>query len=44
MSCRLAVIGTVRPLPVETSSSAAETTRRMPNRSISAAANGAHNP
>jgi hypothetical protein len=35
---------TVSPLPVAVSSSAATTTRRMPKRSISAAANGAVSP
>ncbi len=35
---------TVRPLPSATSVSAAATTRRMPKRSISAAANGAVSP
>ena len=35
---------TVSPLPVATSSSAPATTRRMPNRSIRAAANGAVSP
>jgi hypothetical protein len=44
MSCQLAVMKTVRPLPADTSSSAVATTRRMPNRSISAAANGAVTP
>ena len=35
-----AVMNTVSPLPAATSSSATQTTGRMPNRSISAAANG----
>jgi hypothetical protein len=35
---------TVRPLPSATTTSAAITTRRMPNRSMSAAANGAVSP
>ena len=35
---------TVSPLPAATSTSAPATTRRMPNRSISAAANGAVRP
>ena len=35
---------TVSPLPSATTSSAHMTTRRMPNRSISAAANGAVSP
>jgi hypothetical protein len=43
-SCQGAVMNTVSPLPTATSSSAAATTRRMPNRSISAAANGAVRP
>ena len=37
-------MNTVSPLPAATSSSAAATTRRMPKRSISAAANGAVSP
>ena len=44
MSCQLAVMKTVSPVPAATSSSAAITTRRMPNLSISAAANGAVRP
>lgn len=43
-SCQLAVMNTVRPLPAATSSRAQATTRRMPKRSMSAAANGAHRP
>jgi hypothetical protein len=43
-SCQVEVMNTVRPLPAATTSSAAVTTRRMPNRSISAAANGAVSP
>ena len=43
-SCQLAVMKTVRPLPSAVSSSAQTTTRRMPNRSISAAAKGAVRP
>lgn len=43
-SCQLALMKTVSPLPAATSSSATETTRRMPNRSIRAAANGAVSP
>ena len=43
-SCQLAVMNTVSPLPAATSTSAAATTRRMPNRSISAAANGEVRP
>ena len=39
-----AVMKTVSPLPAATSTSAAPTTRRRPNRSISAAANGAVRP
>ena len=44
MSCQLAFMNTVSPLPAATSSSAPITTRRMPNLSISAAANGAVRP
>jgi hypothetical protein len=44
ISCQLAVMNTVSPLPTATTSSAETTTRRMPNRSIRAAANGAVSP
>ncbi|PSK63743.1 hypothetical protein B0E53_04329 [Micromonospora sp. MH33] len=44
INCQLAVIPTVSALPSATSTSAPATTRRMPNRSISAAANGAVSP
>jgi hypothetical protein len=44
ISCQLAVMKTVRPLPTATTTSAPMTTRRMPKRSISAAANGAVSP
>ena len=44
ISCQLAVMKTVSPLPSATTSSAHMTTRRMPKRSISAAANGAVRP
>jgi hypothetical protein len=37
-------MNTVSPLPAATTSSAAVTTRRIPKRSISAAANGAVSP
>ena len=40
-SCHDAVMNTVSPLPAATISSAIDTTRRTPKRSISAAANGA---
>ena len=43
-SCQLAVMNTVAPLPTATVTRAADTTRRMPNRSIRAAANGAVSP
>jgi hypothetical protein len=43
-SCQLAVMNTVSPLPAATRTSAPATTRRMPSRSISAAANGEINP
>ena len=43
-SCQDAVMNTVSPLPAATTSSATVTTRRMPKRSISAAANGAVSP
>ena len=43
-SCHASVITMVRPAPSETITSAAATTRRTPNRSISAAANGAVSP
>ena len=43
-SCQLAVTYVLSPLPEAMSSSAAVTTRRMPNRSMSAAANGAVSP
>src|SRR4051812_20964938 len=43
-SCQLAVMNTVSPLPVAVISSATTTTRRMPKRSMSAAANGAVSP
>jgi hypothetical protein len=39
-SCQLAVMKTVSPLPAATRTSAPTTTRRMPSRSMSAAANG----
>ncbi len=44
ISCQLVVMKTVSPLPSATTSRAHRTTRRMPNRSISAAANGAVSP
>ena len=44
ISCQLDCMNTVAPLPTATTSSAQTTTRRMPNRSISAAANGAVSP
>lgn len=44
MSCQEAVIHTVARDPVAMTVSARATTRRMPNRSISAAANGAVSP
>jgi hypothetical protein len=43
-SCQLAVMKTVSPLPVATSSRAIDTTRLIPNRFIRAAANGAVRP
>lgn len=43
-SCQLAVISTVSPLPAAISSRATATTRRMPKRSMSAAAKGAVRP
>lgn len=43
-SCQLAVMKTVRPAPTAITARAAATTRRMPNRSIRAAANGAVRP
>ncbi len=43
-SCQAAVITTVSPEPRATRTRADATTRRMPNRSISAAANGAVRP
>ena len=43
-SCQGLVITSVRPEPSATSSSATATTRRTPNRSIRAAANGAVSP
>ena len=43
-SCHDAVITRVSPAPAATSASAPATTRRMPKRSISAAANGAVSP
>ena len=43
-SCQLAVMKTVSPLPAATTHSAVATTRRMPNCSMSAAANGAVRP
>ena len=43
-SCQAEVISRVSPAPAETSTSAQATTRRMPKRSISAAANGAVRP
>ena len=44
ISCQLEVMKTVSPLPSATTTSALITTRRMPKRSISAAANGAVSP
>ena len=44
ISCQARVMKTVSPLPAATSTSATATTRRMPKRSISAAANGAVSP
>jgi hypothetical protein len=44
MSCQLDRMNTVSPLPAATRVSATATTRRMPKRSISAAANGAVRP
>jgi hypothetical protein len=44
ISCQLVVMKTVSPLPSAVSSSAQTTTRRMPKRSMSAAANGAVRP
>jgi hypothetical protein len=43
-SCQLAVMKTVSPLPAATTSSAAVTTARIPNRSMSAAAKGEVRP
>src|SRR3954470_3203820 len=43
-NCQLAVMNTVRPLPSATTSRAVMTTRRMPKRSIRAAAKGAGTP
>ncbi len=43
-SCQAAVIHTVRPEPTAITVSATATTRRMPKRSISAAAKGAVRP
>ena len=43
-SCQAAVMKTVSPLPAATSRSATVTTRRIPNRSISAAAKGETSP
>src|SRR3954449_4849353 len=43
-SCQLACMNTVSPLPVAVTSRATTTTRRMPKRSMSAAANGAVSP
>ena len=43
-SCQLAVMNTVSPLPAATTVSAQATTRRIPNRSMRAAANGAVSP
>ena len=43
-SCQLAVMNTVSPLPDATTSRAAVTTARIPNRSMSAAANGEVRP
>ena len=43
-SCQAWVMTSVRPEPIATSVSEATTTRRMPKRSISAAANGAVTP
>lgn len=44
MSCQLRVMKRVSPLPVATSASAPDTTARIPNRSINAAANGDVSP
>jgi hypothetical protein len=44
MSCQLSVMKTVSPLPAETRISAPLTTRRMPKRCMSAAANGEVRP
>ena len=44
ISCQAWVISRVSPEPVAISSSATATTRRMPNRSIRPAANGAVSP
>ncbi len=43
-SCQAWVMNTVSPLPAAISTSAAHTTRRMPKRSINAAANGEITP
>ncbi len=43
-SCQTAVIHTVRPEPTAMTTRATATTRRIPNRSMSAAANGAVSP
>ena len=43
-SCQASLMNTVSPLPAATRVSAIATTRRTPNRSISAAANGENNP
>ncbi len=43
-SCQAESITRVSPAPRETTASASATTRRIPNRSISAAANGAVSP
>ena len=43
-SCQDAVMSTLPPAPRATSASAAATTRRMPKRSMSAAAKGAVSP
>lgn len=43
-SCQLAVMKTVSPAPAAITVRATATTRRIPNRSISAAANGAVSP
>jgi hypothetical protein len=44
ISSQLVLMNTVPPAPSATTNSAVAETRRMPNRSISAAANGANRP